>query len=390
MDKCCQNFRLVIINFFIIQFSFSQTITIDTVFHEMVASGITYTFYRTNLPQEIHVTEIDLTNPNLTIESFRASGLVKTSEQVKLNDWQQHRVIVAINGDFFSFKDSFPVNNQIANGKPIAGYVLPNKSQFAITADGKFLFDGFSFSGSIKTATRKIFFFNRLNTTRTLNEITFYTSFRGATTKTDSGGVEIILNNLSDKITAQDTLQFVVASKTLSGNSVIPQHGAIISHGKSNSQMSFFSSFSIGDTVKIFLDYITSSKRNDHKITQLIGGWGRLLYHGKNLPALSDSNEGLTEKFTAVRHPRTFLGINSDTTKLYLCVVDGRQEKSIGMTFLEMANFLQRLRITDAINLDGGGSTTMVIYGKIVNSPSDKTGERSVANTIQIILNESK
>jgi exopolysaccharide biosynthesis protein len=70
---------------------------------------------------------------------------------------------------------------------------------------------------------------------------------------------------------------------------------------------------------------------------------------------------------------------------MFLCVVDGRQTKSLGMNFHEMAEFLLSIGAWNAVNLDGGGSTTMVISSRIINSPSDITGERPVANTLQVI-----
>jgi exopolysaccharide biosynthesis protein len=89
--------------------------------------------------------------------------------------------------------------------------------------------------------------------------------------------------------------------------------------------------------------------------------------------------------FLGARHPRTFIGIDRDTTKMFLCTVDGRQPGSIGMNYREMADFLLSIGVWHATNLDGGGSTTMVVQGKIVNSPSDKKGERPVANSLQIV-----
>jgi exopolysaccharide biosynthesis protein len=55
------------------------------------------------------------------------------------------------------------------------------------------------------------------------------------------------------------------------------------------------------------------------------------------------------------------------------------------MNFQEMAEFLLSIGAWNAVNLDGGGSTTMVINGKVVNSPSDKTGERPVANILIVV-----
>ncbi len=65
--------------------------------------------------------------------------------------------------------------------------------------------------------------------------------------------------------------------------------------------------------------------------------------------------------------------------------VDGRQPGvSVGMTLPGLAELLLEFGAVEAINLDGGGSTTMVVKGKIVNKPSDQTGERPVSDAILI------
>lgn len=83
------------------------------------------------------------------------------------------------------------------------------------------------------------------------------------------------------------------------------------------------------------------------------------------------------------RHPRTALGWND--THYFLIAVDGRQKGlSAGMTFPELADLARRLGCTDALNLDGGGSTTLWLGGKVMNSPSDRR-ERPVANALLVI-----
>jgi len=81
--------------------------------------------------------------------------------------------------------------------------------------------------------------------------------------------------------------------------------------------------------------------------------------------------------------PRTAIGIDKDGNFL-LVVVDGRQPHSRGLTLPEMAQWLLDLGAVDAINLDGGGSTTLVVDNKIINSPSDGT-ERPVANAVLLM-----
>ncbi len=88
-------------------------------------------------------------------------------------------------------------------------------------------------------------------------------------------------------------------------------------------------------------------------------------------------------KFVNKRHPRTCICTTADS--IVLVTIDGRSKIAYGMTLHEVQDFLQNLHCINAINLDGGGSTTMWIkHLGIVNHPSDKEGERPVANTFLI------
>jgi len=88
--------------------------------------------------------------------------------------------------------------------------------------------------------------------------------------------------------------------------------------------------------------------------------------------------------FTHKRHPRTCVGITGET--IILITIDGRSDDAFGMSLPEVQEFLLTLGCLDAINLDGGGSTSMWIKEEgIVNIPSDKTGERPVANALLIL-----
>ncbi len=87
--------------------------------------------------------------------------------------------------------------------------------------------------------------------------------------------------------------------------------------------------------------------------------------------------------FAHKRHPRSCLGITEES--LIFMTVDGRSEQAAGMSLFELQEFLIDLGCTDAINLDGGGSTTLWTNSLgVVNMPSDGSGERSVANAIVI------
>ncbi|MGE5226933.1 MAG: phosphodiester glycosidase family protein [Planctomycetaceae bacterium] len=85
------------------------------------------------------------------------------------------------------------------------------------------------------------------------------------------------------------------------------------------------------------------------------------------------------------RNPRTAVGYTADHHVVFF-VVDGRLKNSVGMTPFEEATFLQSLGVVDAVNLDGGGSSTMWIKGMgVVNHPSDSTGERAVIDALLLL-----
>lgn len=87
-------------------------------------------------------------------------------------------------------------------------------------------------------------------------------------------------------------------------------------------------------------------------------------------------------------HPRTAVGIDRDTGQVLLVVVDGRQDFSRGQTMKEMAVLFERLGAEDALNLDGGGSSIMLLRQPdtslaVANSPSDGH-PRPVANGLEV------
>ncbi|PPA69687.1 phosphodiester glycosidase family protein [Jeotgalibacillus proteolyticus] len=93
--------------------------------------------------------------------------------------------------------------------------------------------------------------------------------------------------------------------------------------------------------------------------------------------------------FALHRHPRTIVGIKENGNLLFV-TVDGRNpERSIGLNFVESAQLLQALGAVDGINLDGGGSTSLVIDQQLVNSPSDESGERPIGDALIFSDNET-
>jgi len=117
-------------------------------------------------------------------------------------------------------------------------------------------------------------------------------------------------------------------------------------------------------------------------LTEAVGGFPELLSEGVRVGDL-----GVMELpgFAASRQPRTAVGYDSRAGRLWLVVVDGRQPPhSGGMTLPELATLFEALGADEALNLDGGGSSVMVLHGRPVSSPSDATGERPVVNALAL------
>lgn len=133
------------------------------------------------------------------------------------------------------------------------------------------------------------------------------------------------------------------------------------------------------------------SKISVDEETGIINGGPRLLKNGKiDIPSTAEGfhqpeNPEFFYQFGQRRHPRTVAGIKADGTIL-LVTIDGRKPGySVGANFKESAQLLKSLGAVDAVNLDGGGSTTMTVKQKMVSSPSDPTGERPIGDGILLL-----
>ncbi|MEO5936900.1 MAG: phosphodiester glycosidase family protein, partial [Terriglobales bacterium] len=128
------------------------------------------------------------------------------------------------------------------------------------------------------------------------------------------------------------------------------------------------------------------------KAMQVICGRDFLVFNGK----VQFTDEGVTYKPGEFRNinPRTAVGIDKRGKRLYILVIDGRSELAKGMTYGQLAAEMVRMGAYTAINLDGGGSSTLVIRDdkgelKVMNRPSDGK-ERAVANVLGLTFKKNR
>ena len=134
-------------------------------------------------------------------------------------------------------------------------------------------------------------------------------------------------------------------------------------------------------------DSLNLESENNIKARDVLSTGPLMIMDGVDLPIPND-------KFCNDRHPRTAMGEKVDGTIVFL-VVDGRAKEAAGFSIPELQKLMKWLGCRDAINLDGGGSTTMYVKGQpdagVVNYPCDNkkwdhAGEREVANVIVVTV----
>jgi len=340
--------------------------------------------FRSQGPWHIQVLEIDLTNPHVKLETVKADdqlwGYERTSLMAARSDTEAHRIVGAINGDFYA-SGGIPIGAQVLNGN-LLKREYP-RSAFGVGLNNEPFIDILSFDGHVFKNGTEIDQINTVNAERDVDKLVLFNSLYGNATGTNNWGTEIICSWI-DAPMVNDTRRALVLVKdsTLaagSGNNDIPDNGFVLSaHGAS--RLALDSSLFVGDTIDIVLNFSPI----EHPIEQLIGGTPRMIREGSI--SIEWEAEGIGSSFTFDRHPRTAVGFTADSTTLFLFAVDGRQPGfSIGMSLPELANYMMGWGVAEGINLDGGGSTTMVVRGDVVNSPSDGTGERTVANALMVV-----
>lgn len=335
-------------------------------------------YYVVNLngPIMVHVLELDMDSGNYGLTAWRSGGLTHSTRQVADAESNGKRVLGAVNADFFSFQTTLPIGNQITDGEWVYG-IRARRAHVLVDDQNRLVYGQASFEGEVRKPDGEVIPLTGVNRHRANDQAMFYNQHYSFQSRSDSSGVELHLRMVPGQRLLAGNVVRMVVERAGSGYSDPVNGNYLISVGERHTHYDGYSAVSRGDTLDIFLGFSDRSLKN---ISQAVGGGGHILRDGMDVSAESIDREGIAESFLTTRHPRTLIASNKDQSKVWLIVADGRQASSVGMNFVDMAKFLLDLGATDAVNLDGGGSTTMVYNGSVVNSPSDPTGERAVAN----------
>jgi phosphodiester glycosidase len=363
----------------------------DSVSSVEISPGVTLSrVVRARGPFVVHVLSADLHQRDIAIESARACDQLTGRERPSAISGRLRGsgidVIAVLNSGFFDLVGGTGTSesNVLIDGEIVKGVSVTESpfdrfdnvhSQFGLTESGKPVIDRFSLTGVVRTP-RKRWPLGTLNGAPVADAMSLYTEWTAQPPRFPAGArsAAVPLVRIDPR---GDTLRFRVAGPEASTGDSAVRRSMLVGSGRAAADVA---GLRTGEIISVVARFTP----NRGAIRTLVGGWPRIVRDGENVASLADSTEGTKPNFSAVRHPRSAVGFSKDSATIYLVAVDGRRAWSVGMTLDELADEMIALGAWQALNLDGGGSTSLVVRDSIVNAPSDTTGERAVGDVIVV------
>ena len=348
---------------------------VDTlIFPHLAGPGMTAAkFDIPALPLKVSVVEMDLTNPYIMMETCLGGDKSVACEtpvnMATRNTRPGHEVVGAVNGDFFMTSPTnevgLPLSGQVRNDELVLS--SHNRACLVLDNDNRPFIDRLTFVGQV-TSGEHSFSLNLVNRMRyayeniaTNQSILFTRSYGPVTYDSSSSGKMVLLRPAEGEFAwnANGVEHCVVESIfDAQGSTTIPDGKAILwLKGTYANQTAWMN---VGDVLDISFSLTLNNGPQDVNIHQLIGGSNHIIMQN-----------GQFMEDWAERHPRTAIGFNADSTRLYFVVVDGRHLTSVGVTLREMKGIFDALGAVNAVNLDGGGSSCILVNDEVLNHPSD-------------------
>ena len=390
--------------------SFNDTLNIrgvkyalDTVFHAKVGPGTTQTQLQLNGPTsslQVFYLTIDKTTPGVSMRAVCATdkvgGTATPSSMAKGKSKEGLCYFAGTNGDFYSTSGN-ATNGSSFVGRPTTSctvdrevYKTSNSNyQFTIDTEGIAHVGRLNYYTGTATIGEKVTLFKGINVMSPNNGITIYTPrYFGTTNNTDRSGA---CAEVTAKLVEGDNFYAggkyrmeITSTATSDGDRAIPSDGFVI-HGNGTSTsgcntgaLDFVNSLQVGDIVEFDQIILLGDKRIYP--AQIVSGNPKNVGGGETL-----NTEGERADASAL-HPRTSLGVSQTGDSIIMMVIDGRTGASAGVRTSMLADVMRYAGAWEALNVDGGGSSTLYTQALGVrNNPSDGK-ERAVGNAIFAVL----
>lgn len=348
--------------------------------------------FRTSGPWVVNILEIDPEEFTGTVEAVLANDMIPGLATVP-ETAADHDALAAVTGGYFWVAGDDGIDGQITglamvDGDLVSGQasVTPTtdyvdfRSAFLLQPDAERIADVQSVGAELTVTTgEETAELDGLNRKPLMDELVHLTPAFGADTAPaavtePTSGIEVAL----------DADGAVTEVRSDRGGAIPPDGSVIVGIGSGEDWLTEHAT--VGDVLGVDHDVRTvTGEELSEQVEGLVNGGPRLVADGQiDIQAGADgfaSTDEFFHSFNVGRHPRTVAGIAEDGT-VFLVTIDGRQPGvSVGASVWEAARIALSLGARDAVNLDGGGSTTMVVDGELVtNQPL-----RAIADAIVIL-----
>ncbi len=353
---------------------------------QTIRPGIEYIRRVTDDPMRLHALVIDATRPEVSFQVALGGGEVIGRAPVR-EIARREGALLAINGDYWTH-GGVPLNLTVIDSEIV---IAPkHRTAFAIMEDGTpeigMWSDAWSWTAEVEAPGGERAPIVMMNSDCGEGWLCLYTHRWGKPSRGNS--VSPVVEALLDD---QGT---VLEIRRDQPGIDIPEDRQVLT-GRDDKGEWLAEHLAVGERARL---HLTASEPLE-PIRHAIGAGPRILADGKFVQdpvALFPGGEEFTldwkESHYLERHPRSAVGVSRDRGRVILLTVDGRQPQwSIGIHQRQMAELLVEFGAWDGMDLDSGGSATMVINGEVVNSPSDEAGaaggdgvERPVANALLV------
>jgi len=335
-------------------------------------------------PISYNILQIDISNSRVKLKSESAQDKLFAGESVLSTARRETvsgngEVVAAVNGDFWSDtpRPYSPIGLLVADGM-IYNMPARNRSAFVLTKSKQPFIGVVTLDVSLKSEAGNIKI-DRINSgTGNSENIVLFTPPYGSEIE-PAAGKRYILKMVPDaeflpNQPIEVQVQAIAPDTTTSlAKSTLLLHVPASKTGRIPA---------LENGTRMTLEAVVPQVKG--VVASVCGGGPALIRNG----VLQSGPEGLSKNFAVQQSPRTALGFTRDNKTAYLVTVDGRRPRhSVGTSLGELAEYLQKLGCYNAINLDGGGSTTMVVKDKIVNKPSNLFGAEVVASSLLVVVN---
>ena len=341
--------------------------------------GVTYqrqVQFTAHGPVVIHVVTAPKPTGLYALEPILSNGTITGRARVTAMEKavSDQATVVGTNGDLFNWNDGHPTGI-VLQGGIIKSPPYKDRSSIGFGADGKLnvarvaLYGYWQGLGSRHPL--------QVNRTPRGDGTALYTPTWGPRTPSIAGASETVLQPFPPATTGE--LEGTSLAQDTGGGTPIPQNGAVLL--SIGSQAPRLAAETSPPTV-VHVQLVMAPDWPAQGITEALGGGPVVVRNGR---AVYTSGEDFLASQLAPRNPRTGIGQRRDG-RIVMVVVDGRRPGySVGLTNFELAQAMVRLGAVTGSALDSGGSSTLAFDGKLLNRPSDRGGERAVAETLALM-----